>query len=453
MNPEWRAALVPAPGLMPSDRQLHMFIASREPQGDIEHFTSRDGLIFHREGPALRAGEGASWEQQGLGGAQVIAGQTYRMIYAGFGEPDSEVCCAIGCAESPDLSSWRRCDGPPLLRPARQWYEVCPETSKGVRPVWGDPFILYDRKERVYRAYISARRDRGGSDATRACIAGATSNDTVSWEVGPPVYAPGRFDIMGAPLLLQRGSKRHLLFHVPESPTAVRICRAGSDSPEGPFEPVEPETFYCGRNVCVRPAAFADDDMLLFVHAARRERVGEARDIRPWPALLRFDPNGTPYAAMHPAIRKRQGDPIFQVDAELESKEITVRLLPRRSEDLLLATTVFPEGARRAGVLFRTSLTGRDNTTLWLNLETREVSLHDGVAGEPLITAPCGRIGKEVVRLAVAAVGPLVAVYVDDVMVMSGALATRPSGGVGLAVERGKANFTDVSLRPLLVRD
>ena len=464
MNSEWRSALLPAPGLMPADGQLHMFLASREAPGllplcgtgDLEHFTSSDGLSFRRQGSALRASEGAEWERAGLGGVQVIAGHGYRMLYTGLGEIGGRLCSAIGCAESPDLSSWQRRGDIPTLAPTDKWYERFAENAPGARPVWGDPFVLHDRKSRSYRAYISARRPAtagGGDPATRACIAGALSADTLSWDIGPPVYAPGCYDVMSAPLLLQRGDTNHLLFHVPESPSVVRICRAQSDSPEGPFEPSEPETFYCGRSVCVRPAAFGDDDMLLFVHAARRERVSIAHDIQTWPALLRFDEKGSPQPVMHPAITRRQGDPIFEVDAQIESSGVTVRILPRRGEDLLFSATVFPKSARRVGLLFRTSLTGRDNSTLWLDLQKREASLHNGVAGEALVSAPCGKIGTDVVRLALAAVGSFVAVYVNDVMVTSGSCGARPSGGVGVAVDSGEADFSQITLRPLRVRD
>jgi hypothetical protein len=217
---------------------------------------------------------------------------------------------------------------------------------------------------------------------------------------------------------------------------------------------VAEETFLCGRDVCVRPAVFGGDDILLFVHRVSEEGVEAPMTVAAWPALLRFDERGLPRAMMHPAITRRTaGEPLLQAEVCVESRETLVRLLPRRGEDMVLSATLAAAEAQRVGLLFRTSITGRDNNTVWLDLEKREVSLHKGVGGMPLLSASCQGIGEPEVRLTVAAVGRLVVVYVNDVLILSGPVATRHSGGIGLAVDRGRAEFRDVNLRQISMEE
>ena len=63
----------------------------------------------------------------------------------------------------------------------------------------------------MFHASIAARLSKGPY-AHRGCVAHAVSKDLVSWEVLPPVYAPGKFHDYEVPELDKIGPKYYLLW-------------------------------------------------------------------------------------------------------------------------------------------------------------------------------------------------------------------------------------------------
>jgi len=397
--------------------------------------TSSDGFSLEQTADA------SITEPVADGGLELARGHTYRMLYSKHG-PRPMLCTAL----SDRLRSWRRAREVPGLSPAAEWYQAEPDERAPTAAVWGDPFVLFDRRAHAYRLFLSARRARGGRPDTRGCVAMATSRDMVEWRVEPPAFAPGRHGWLGGPCVLEGEGRFHLLYHTPAPNGAVWIRRAVSESCAGPFDPPKDDILFAGRDVCVRPVVFGGRDTLCFL---RREALAKGPPaLRLWSAPLHFDPSGAPRALLHPRVTSRSGEPQFTLDMNLESRETAVRLLPTRVQDFRLSV-LFSGEVKRLGLVVRTSVTGRENNTIWVDVFARRVSIHDGVRSRALAAAPCRDPRPRRTRLTVVGDGGLLVVYVDDELKLI-APARRPSGGLGLAVEDGRAEFHEVCLYPLV---
>lgn len=438
-EPAKKPPLMPAPAFMPLGEVLHLLVAPSvrvKPVQGLLHFSSRDGMTLTLERPAQFP------KKRRLAGLELAAGNAFRLLYAHLwkGKP------AIGIADSPDLVTWRIVKDA-AIEPANPWYERDPKGEQSVPASWADPFLLFDRETRTYRAFVGARRSRGGRPSARACIATAVSSDMSSWQVLPPVFAPGTHGAMGAPFLLEGGDRFHLIYHTMEEDGAVSVRRAESGSVAGPFDPVEPQVMFRCLNGCARPAVFRGIDSVFVVPGGLAENAAGTHHLVP--TLMDFS-RATPEVKMHPVVVDKLGDPRFRLDTDVQSDETVVRLLPRRADNFVFSAAI-SVNARRVGLVVCASVTGKRNYTVWLDTRSRCVSLHEGTAGKALLEAPCGEQLREKgkVKLTIMAGGPVVTAYVSGALKLVVPRLGRRGGGFGLAVDRGAARFSNVTLYPL----
>jgi beta-fructofuranosidase len=147
--------------------------------------------------------------------------------------------------------SWQRHAENPLITADRRYYETL-DGGPGGDESWRDPYLLQTGPNGEVLAFVTAREATGSLDG-RGVIALACSNDLVTWDIGPPVFAPGEFGELEVPQVVEVENRWYLLFSVSAPYHGHRwIKRTGrtprraiyyvmADEPTGPFErPAEP---------------------------------------------------------------------------------------------------------------------------------------------------------------------------------------------------------------------
>ena len=104
----------------------------------------------------------------------------------------------IGSAVSDDLHHWRRVGAAPVVLADSRWYKTlatAPAHTQGPdlensSETWRDPVAFADPGGAGWHLLISARAVSAGRNDD-GVIAHATSTDLMTWELGPPLCAPG----------------------------------------------------------------------------------------------------------------------------------------------------------------------------------------------------------------------------------------------------------------------
>ncbi len=135
---------------------------------------------------------------------------------------------------------------------------------------------------------------------------------------------------------------------------------------------------------------------------------------------------------------------MFQTEASLTSSETLVRVFPRYGANFRLTARIKSLGASAAGVLFRTTMTGHDNLTVWLDYASDAVIARRGVNGRLLGRSRHPLSPGADYLLSVWAEGSFADVYLDDEWILSIETEGRVTGGFGLAVAGGEARFETV---------
>jgi beta-fructofuranosidase len=201
----------------------------RHTRATIGHATSADLHEWTYHGEVL-APDPTGWDDLALWTGSVVRGDdgVWRMFYTalntrGHGVKDQR----IGVVESDDLHTWRRVLDRAAVEVDPRWYRTLDEDA-GASETWRDPFVFRDPGGDGWRMLITARaKDAAPNDD--GVLAEARSADLRSWEVGPPVSAPGAGfgqlevaqvrDVDGTPVLV-------FTCH-PQEQTPERIARSG----------------------------------------------------------------------------------------------------------------------------------------------------------------------------------------------------------------------------------
>lgn len=211
---------------------------------DLHHWEFLPDALLPAGLPA--DGSPDAWDSRTTWTGSVIkhAGQWF-LFYTGSRHSEDGLVQRIGLATSEDLIHWERYAGNPVIEADPRWYELL-DRSAWHDQAWRDPYVFQHPQTGEFHAYITGRVKDGPADA-RGVIAHARSRDLFSWEVLPPVTAPGEFGHLEVPQLLQIGARWYLLFSCPVSEyAAARLGRPGvpvvtgthylvADDPLGPF--------------------------------------------------------------------------------------------------------------------------------------------------------------------------------------------------------------------------
>jgi len=398
-------------------------------------------LRWRRSGvTAERSTDGVRWEPMPLG----RAAETLRRMAPLC--PSADSSHALFCSD-PDKAVRKVPLGPeaaPLGEPfhptaqSAEWYET------------GEPLpdmtILRDEAAGDYRAFFTARRRAGRHPERRGCIGVARSPNLADWRADPPIFAPNLFPRLFAPHLLRHGG-RVILFYATDEEGGIRALRAASaPAIEGPYEPLEPDILACDARRALHSAPLAGRRLAFFARPTPEHPDCEEFSR---PATLEFTADGRPWFRYYNALTALAGRTIFQTEAALASGETLVRVIPRYGADVRLTARIANRNARAAGLLLRTSITGHDNLTVWLDFEAGAVALRRGVNGRLLARFRRAFEPECEHQVTVWAEGGYVDVYVDDAWLLAARTETRRSGGFGVVVRGGEARISDWTAQTL----
>ena len=355
-----------------------------------------------------------------------------------FGE--AQLLCADGEGRLIGVSAAeRRLSFQAPFRPefsTERWYEEPPAP-------W-EMAILRDPERAVYRAFFSARRKSGRQVERRGCIGSATSADLRAWSTEPPIFAPNLFRDLLSPRVLNDGERHVLFYATPEEGGVLGLRSAIAPHLEGPYERLEPDLIACDARTTVQMAHLGSRRLLLFGRQMPDGSAGVSR-----PGLLEFRADGRPFVRFYEPLLGLLGRTLFQTDATLDSGETLVRVFPRFGTDFRLTLKVRSLGARAAGALFRTTLTGHDNVTLWLDFAAGAALLRRGVNGRLLGRVSRKLAAEEEHRVCLWVEGAFADLYLDDEWVLTCATEGRKSGGFGLTTLGGEARFDAVTAQAI----
>lgn len=180
----------------------------------IGHAVSDDLVRWEIQPVALRKGPDGSWDDRTLWTMSVLERDgLYRMLYTGLTSGDDRRVQRVGLATSPDLFTWTKYPGNPVIQVDPRWYETRPTTTVQGRVSWRDPFLYEDPESGHTYAFITARVN-GGEAARRGCVGVARARDRelTGWDVLPPVFAPGKYNDHIVSEVFRQDGRYYLLY-------------------------------------------------------------------------------------------------------------------------------------------------------------------------------------------------------------------------------------------------
>lgn len=216
-------------------RNLHPEL--RHFRATIGHAVSDDLCAWQDRGSVLGPGPRGAWDDRCIWTGSIAAWRgrfwfLYTALQRGHG-----LVQRIGLAVSDDLERFVKHPGNPVLCADPRWYQ----TRRPGFPWedWRDPWLCVqdgrltalicarlaaaeastlrlglEQLRELTRLAAGPRRARlaSGPLTGRGCIALAHSADGLRWQVAPPLFAPGRYDMLECPQLLTLPEQQLLLF-------------------------------------------------------------------------------------------------------------------------------------------------------------------------------------------------------------------------------------------------
>lgn len=172
---------------------------ARHRRASVGHAVSDDLTRWERVADALVRSDAPAFDDLAIWTGSVVRHPDgpWRMFYTGATvDPVTElVVQTIGCATSPDLTTWTKDPGP-VLRADPRWYELA-EDGHWHDEAFRDPWVVADPGGEGWHMLITARSADGPPGAPddtvdRGVVGHAWSPDLVSWELRPPLTGPGQ---------------------------------------------------------------------------------------------------------------------------------------------------------------------------------------------------------------------------------------------------------------------
>ena len=201
--------------VFPHGEELHLFHLTLPNHDVVQHVVSTDGLTWRPLPDALRTGDQGAVDDDMIWTMSVSEHNgAYHMLYTALSRAEDGLVQRTGHATSPDLITWTKDSRNPVAQPDPRWYEHDPATTNMVS--WRDPKpVLVDG---VWHAAVNARENRGPM-LRRGCVGRFTSTDFESWEIHPPVFAPGRYWDLECPQIFPIGSRWYITAGIMEERT------------------------------------------------------------------------------------------------------------------------------------------------------------------------------------------------------------------------------------------
>lgn len=258
--------------LVETDTEYHVFFlqAPREVEADqrhwntsVGHAVSTDLSTWRVVGDALTPSTEPAFDDLAVWTGSVVLGDdnTWHMFYTGLSRADRGNVQRIGVATSTDLHTWTKRGPKALVTTDARWYEQY--AVSGQPEAWRDPWVFRDPAGHGWHMIITAAAP--DIEAGQQGVLGhARSTDLTSWQVQPPLSAPGSgFSQLEVPQLSVVDSEPVLLFNCLGSELSTARREAGEaggvwvlrpGSLLGPYDPAKAtrltdESLYVGKLV------------------------------------------------------------------------------------------------------------------------------------------------------------------------------------------------------------
>jgi len=229
----------------------------RHSVASVGHAVSKDLEIWKEDGTVLEAGREGSWDDTSIWTGSVIGkNEKYYMFYTSRSKREAGKIQRVGVAISEDLYVWEKYENNPVIEADLNWYEKVDISDEGLEH-WRDPFIIYNREDKFYYAFICARVNHGDYNG-RGCIARAKSRDLLDWEVMSPATNAGNFYEMEVPDVHFKNGRWYLLF--------TTSSTAYSEKHKKEIIPLTPQTgtlYYQSKTLPGKFTPIGDKEVLL----------------------------------------------------------------------------------------------------------------------------------------------------------------------------------------------
>lgn len=157
----------------------------------IGHAVSTDLRSWQRLPDALSAAPAPAFDDTATWTGSVVRGPdgTWHLFYTGLTAGDGNLVQTVGLATSPDLVTWTRYGDRPVAVADGRWYDVLGDTDDPAE-TWRDPWVVADPQGDGWHMLVTARSPGAPVD-DRGVVGHARSQDLLTWEVQPPLSAPG----------------------------------------------------------------------------------------------------------------------------------------------------------------------------------------------------------------------------------------------------------------------
>ncbi len=155
----------------------------------IGHATSHDLVHWEPQPTALSPSDTPSWDDKAIWTGSVFDSDgLWHFYYTALSQRDDGHVQRVGLATSPDLFTWTRHPGNPVLEADPRFLR-----KRGPAPweweSFRDPWVIRDPDNDRFLMYLTASANDQEPDAA-GVIALAESTDLVSWSSLPPVTNP-----------------------------------------------------------------------------------------------------------------------------------------------------------------------------------------------------------------------------------------------------------------------
>jgi sucrose-6-phosphate hydrolase SacC (GH32 family) len=216
---------------------------------------------------------------------------TWYMFYTGATLTPAGNVQTIGYATSRDLLTWEKNARNPVLVADSRWYEKL-DDNEWHDEAFRDPWVMADPRGDGWHMLITARANHGSPD-NRGAIGYAWSPDLHTWQLRPPLTAPGQgFAQLEVPEIAEVDGQLLLMFSClgkdlsleKRASTAGGIWVAAAESPLGPYDLrnaqlITKSDMYVGRLIKKRDTG--ETVFLAFHHDGEKgDFIGEIIDPR-----------------------------------------------------------------------------------------------------------------------------------------------------------------------------
>jgi beta-fructofuranosidase len=156
----------------------------------VGHSVSADLTTWTHLPDALHPSATPAFDDRAIWTGSVVrdGAGAWRMYYTGISSAENGLVQRIGLANSPDLITWTRHSGNPIVTADYRWYESRADGASNDE-AWRDPWVTRT-PDGGWHMLVTARSKDGPSDV-RGVVAVATSSDGIVWVVREPISRPG----------------------------------------------------------------------------------------------------------------------------------------------------------------------------------------------------------------------------------------------------------------------